>query len=164
MSKQMRRGQHGQALVEMGLVILLFIVMVIGIMEFGRAFFIVNMITHAARDGARMAAVIPAGSRGTCQAIDTGSAAWNSIRDQVLAEIHTAVSDSDVVGGGGFTVTPSQSPAVPGAAPCGAPANATVTVTVSTGSQIRYLTSFFGAGFGPSGGISRTATFRDERR
>jgi hypothetical protein len=60
MQQQTRKGQRGQALAEMGLVILLLVVMLFGIIEFGRMFMIANMITHAARDGARFAAVQPA--------------------------------------------------------------------------------------------------------
>ena len=52
-------GRRGQALAEMGIVVLLLVVMLFGIIEFGRMFMVANMITHAARDGARFAAVRP---------------------------------------------------------------------------------------------------------
>ena len=46
--------QRGQALAEMGFVILLFVVLTLGIIDFGRMFMVLNVITHAARDGARI--------------------------------------------------------------------------------------------------------------
>ena len=39
---------------EMGIVVALFVTLVMGTIEFGRAWMIANMITHAARDGARI--------------------------------------------------------------------------------------------------------------
>src|SRR5262249_59628214 len=54
---------RGQALVETGIVIVLLCTLVMGIIEFGRAFLIANMITNAAREGARAAAVWPSTQR-----------------------------------------------------------------------------------------------------
>lgn len=51
--------ENGQALVEMALVLFLLLLLVIGIFEFGRAMYIKNTLTHAARAGARAAAVTP---------------------------------------------------------------------------------------------------------
>jgi hypothetical protein len=47
------RRQRGQALAEMGMVITILVFLMMGIVEFGRAMMIANMITQAARDGAR---------------------------------------------------------------------------------------------------------------
>lgn len=57
--KTHRPGACGQALAEMGLVILLLVTMLLGIIEFGRMLMLTNMVVHAARDGARIAAVTP---------------------------------------------------------------------------------------------------------
>lgn len=53
------KNTHGQALVEMALVLFLLLLLVIGIFEFGRAMYIKNTLTHAARAGARAAVVTP---------------------------------------------------------------------------------------------------------
>jgi len=50
---------RGQALVELAIVLLLLLLLVLGIFEFGRAMYIKNTLTHAARAGARTAVVTP---------------------------------------------------------------------------------------------------------
>ena len=50
-----RKSEKGAELVEMAFVILLFMVLVIAIFEFGRAYNIYQTITNAAREGARFA-------------------------------------------------------------------------------------------------------------
>ncbi|MBC8116836.1 MAG: pilus assembly protein [Candidatus Saccharimonas sp.] len=53
-----RRNKHarrGAAMVEMALVLPLFLMLVLGIIEFGRAMMVANLVTNAAREGARMA-------------------------------------------------------------------------------------------------------------
>lgn len=49
----------GQALVELALVIFLLLLLVMGIFEFGRAMYVKNTLTHAARAGARAGVVTP---------------------------------------------------------------------------------------------------------
>lgn len=49
--------QKGQALVELALLLPLLLLIVFGITEFGRAFYIKNALTNAAREGARRASV-----------------------------------------------------------------------------------------------------------
>lgn len=58
MARMSSRGQ-GQALVEFSLAIMLFIVMLIGIFDVGRAIFTYNGLSEAAREIARRAAVWP---------------------------------------------------------------------------------------------------------
>ncbi len=58
-------NSHGQAIVEMALVLFLLLLLVIGIFEFGRAMYIKNTLTHAARAGARAAVVTPNISNGS---------------------------------------------------------------------------------------------------
>jgi Flp pilus assembly protein TadG len=50
-------GGRGQALVEFALVIPLFLLIVVGLFDLGRAVFAYNTLTNAAREGARMAIV-----------------------------------------------------------------------------------------------------------
>jgi Flp pilus assembly protein TadG len=133
-----RRRQRGQALVEMGMVIILFVTLALGTIEFGRAWMISNMITHAARDGARMAAV-PASNRNGSGIITNTSA----IVAQVKSEIGTVVPTT------GFTVDVAQ-PTIGGIPMVQLTVNATVP----------YLFNLFGSNFP----VARTVTFRDEGR
>lgn len=52
-----RRDSRGQAIVEMALVLPIFILLVMGIIDFGRLYNAQISITHASREGARQAAV-----------------------------------------------------------------------------------------------------------
>jgi len=52
-------NSKGQALVEMAIILPLLVLLVMGIFEFGRAMYIKNTLTHAARAGARAGVVIP---------------------------------------------------------------------------------------------------------
>lgn len=52
-------GPKGQALVEMAIILPLLMLLVMGIFEFGRAMYIKNTLTQAARSGARTAVVTP---------------------------------------------------------------------------------------------------------
>ena len=53
--RQNNHARRGAAMVEMALVLPLFLMLVLGIIEFGRAMMIANLVTNAAREGARMA-------------------------------------------------------------------------------------------------------------
>ena len=60
-----RRGQAGQALTEFAFVLPVFILVMVGLFDLGRAVFSYNTITNAAREGARLAIVnqdVPASS------------------------------------------------------------------------------------------------------
>ena len=59
MRKQFKHSEKGAELIEMAFVILLFVVLMVGVFEFGRAYNIYQNITNAAREGARFA-VAPA--------------------------------------------------------------------------------------------------------
>src|ERR1051325_1160782 len=81
------RRTHGQALIEGAIIISLFVLLALGIIEFGRAFFLSNYIAHAARDGARMAAVLTFPNyRNGCQTITDFAA----VRNQVTQELQAA--------------------------------------------------------------------------
>src|SRR5207248_815861 len=77
-SEFMSRGhtQRGQEFVEFGLFAALFVVIALGIITFGHAFLVVNMITHAARDGARLAATWT--PRAACHGLDSSNAGAGS--------------------------------------------------------------------------------------
>jgi Flp pilus assembly protein TadG len=80
-SLRKREGRRGQALVEFSLAIIVFLTMLMGIFDLGRAIFIYNGVSEAARDIARRAAVYP--FQGTANATNLGSS------DQVRATINT---------------------------------------------------------------------------
>ncbi len=133
------RRQGGQALIETAMIVVLFVTLTMGVIEFGRAWMIGNMITHAARDGARAAAVTPNAGRGTGGTL-TNTAA---IQTNVLNSIRNAIPTT------GFNVTVAQ-PTV-GGIPM---VQVTVTATVP------YLFNLVGGSFT----VNRAVTFRDEGR
>ena len=150
-----RHGERGQALIELGISITLFFTIVLGLLTFGHAFLVMNMITHAARDGARIAATWP--SRGNCGVLTSTT----PIGDQVKAEIATVV-------GGTFTVTVSQNPTPPGDAPCGAEPQAP-TVQVNVSGCVPYLFPILPNALGTTCAngqkgfaVNRTVVFHDE--
>ena len=55
MNRKARHREKGAELVEMAFVVLLFMVLMMGVFEFGRAYNIYQNITNAAREGARFA-------------------------------------------------------------------------------------------------------------
>jgi Flp pilus assembly protein TadG len=141
------RGKYtdrGQALAELGIIIVLVLMLAMGIIEFGRMLMIANVITHAARDGARAAAVLPSSSRDSSGMITNTSA----IQSRVISHISNAVNTS------GFSVNVSQ----PAASSTGGIPMVTVQVTGS----VPYVALFNLVG--SSLNIDRSVTFRDEGR
>lgn len=55
--RRMLRGRKGQAVVEFALVLPVFMLMLFGAIEFGRAYYNVHLLTNAAREGARTGAL-----------------------------------------------------------------------------------------------------------
>lgn len=81
-------GERGQTLVELGITIVLFMMLSLGIVEFGRILMIVSVVTHAARDGARAAAV--ATNRDVSGNITDTSSIKQRVRDQLANVVGTA--------------------------------------------------------------------------
>ena len=136
MSRATRRKTRGQALIEMGFVIVLLVTLVMGLMEFGRAWMIANMITHAARDGARAAATF-ANRNANCTIANT-SAISNRVMDQIATVMDTATISS-------VDVTQSVQGGIP-------------VVEVQVNGSVPYMFNLVGTSFD----VSRTVTFRDE--
>jgi hypothetical protein len=118
----LRRSRRGQALVETGLIIVLFLAIALGLVKFGHAVAVANMISHATRDGAYMASTWS--SRGTCGVITNTTDLVNQVRTDIAAVVGTGAANS-------FAVTVGQSPAPAGATPCSRPPAPLVTVNVS---------------------------------
>jgi len=119
------------------MVVSLFVFLVMGTIEFGRAWMIANMITHAARDGARIAAT--AQGRGTGGTITSTA----PIKTQVLNDIQNVTPTT------GLTVNVTQ-PTISGIP----------MVQVQVTGTVPYLFKLVGTSFS----VNRTATFRDEGR
>lgn len=137
-------GQRGQALAETAIVVSLLLLLVLGVVEFGRAFMIANMIVHAARDGARMAAVTPVTQRDTNGIINSSgvTSIRNHVRNAIAAVVGTTTANT-------LTINVSQA--------SGPPPIVTVQVTGSIPFIVRW------AGFN-SFAVNRSVTFRDEGR
>ena len=56
-SSDRRKRQRGSALVESALTLVVFMMVIFGLMEFGRMVWAYNLVSHAAREGARYAMV-----------------------------------------------------------------------------------------------------------
>jgi len=148
--------QRGQALVEMALVVVMLVLLMMGAVEFGRAFMVANMITNAARDGARAAALVPPSARPTAGIISNGDK--NVICGQMAADI------ANVLGAGycGTTCDPSCGSAlcmdiVQPAVGVGDPPLVRATVT----GNVPYIFNLVGTGVFA---VNRSVTFRDEGR
>ena len=57
MLKRFRDTERGQALVEFTMILPIFLMLLFGLVEFGRGFYTWLLVTNAAREGARIAAV-----------------------------------------------------------------------------------------------------------
>ena len=71
-ARRFRRNERGQALVEFALVVPLLLIMVMAIIDFGRAWNLHQTITDAAREGARQAVISNAVTQDSAVAIVAG--------------------------------------------------------------------------------------------
>lgn len=62
-------SRSGSAIVETALVLPIFFMIILGIAEFGRAFMTVNLLTNAAREGARLAIMSGVSNQDVIQAV-----------------------------------------------------------------------------------------------
>lgn len=88
-------SEKGQSLVEFALVLPVFIVILFGIMEFGRIWETVNVMTSAAREGARIAAI---GGSGSTQASQTAMNVLAAARlEDATVSIEGPNSENEIV-------------------------------------------------------------------
>jgi Flp pilus assembly protein TadG len=90
----MRHRQQGLSTVEFALVAVVLFIMIFGVIEFGRAFFVAAALDEATRRGARMAVVCPINDPAIAQA-----AAFNSALIPGLNTSYITVEYLDDVGG-----------------------------------------------------------------
>jgi len=149
------RSERGQALIETAISILLFLGVTLALVTFGHAFMVVNMITHAARDGARLAATWP--YRGACNAITN----YDSIMSTVKAEIGT-------VTGGSFQVNIDQVPSQNGLTSPNCANSTTPQVKVTVTGCVPYIFPILPSNLGQDCNgqkgftVNRVAYFHDE--
>jgi hypothetical protein len=135
-------NQRGQGLIEMGIIVSLFLLLSMGIIEFGRIFMLSNMVMHAARDGGRAAAIIGASYRNADGTFPDGGAAVSSaVHEQLRGELQGVLDPFDV------RVVQLDSGTIP-------------VVQVTLNGQLHYIFNLVGN----TVEISRTVTFRDEGR
>jgi Flp pilus assembly protein TadG len=139
MTRTARRSERGQALVETGIVVVMLVTLVMGTIEFGRAWMISNMITHAARDGARLAATWPTRTSGAISSTDK-----TTIQNQVQTEMANVLGSPT-----GLTATVSQTTAA-----------SIPTVQVRVNGSVSYLFHLL-PGMSTFA-VDKTVTFRDE--
>jgi Flp pilus assembly protein TadG len=138
-----RTRTRGQALAELGIVIVLFVFIGLGIIEFGRAWMIINIATHAARDGARAAAALPSSARDTSGFVTNWAGIETAVETQIqdnTGQTMTATGDSNADTGG-----------VP-------------MIALRVQGEVDWLFFHTPLGFGPTFQVDRTVTFRDEGR
>lgn len=95
-----RRKRRGAAIVETAIVLPVFLAVTLGIVEFGRAMMVGQLVTNAAREGARLAVID--GS--------TNSSVETSIKDFLTQAAGTSASDVTVT----ITITPAAGNPNPG--------------------------------------------------
>jgi Flp pilus assembly protein TadG len=115
-----RRGEHGQALVEFALILPVFILMLVGLFDLGRAVYAFNTISNAAREGVRVAIVDQDCSFIVNQAVQRAVSLGLDASD-----VSVYVWDPSAVNAGNFSAAsasthrrPLSSHGVAGSAPC----------------------------------------------
>lgn len=121
------RSEQGAAMVEFAIVAPLLFTLILGTIDFGRALFVFNNLTNAAREGARLAAAQAAGNPGSA-----------AVRAEVAARVAQYISGFQA-NTPAYTVTLTLDQPVP----------QTETVTVAiTGFQFQMITPFAAPIFG----------------
>jgi hypothetical protein len=162
-----RRSRRGQALVETALVVVPLVLLALGTIQFGYSFMQLNMITNAARDGARQAAAFPQRNGCGCLRPADVSLITDATTGTVLREIRNVMDTT------GFSVNVQQltggavTPLCSGGCPCTSvpctPVGSsppTVRVTVTGDVQYLFRLSTSGTGFH----VNKVVEFRDELR
>lgn len=134
-------GEEGQALVETAVTLTLFVLLMLGILEFGRAFMISNVIADAARVGARAASLEPAANRNDLGFIVSTSEIVNDTRSRIAASVGNDVAEALAIA----VVQTAGTPPL---------------VEVSVTGEVPFLFRFIGNSFD----INRTVAFRDPSR
>src|ERR1700687_3250520 len=131
------QGSPAQALVEFALLLPVMLLLLLGLVDFGRAYVAGISLEGAAREGARLASTlaIPTGSNGTC-ALSTATAKWcQDVTDRgIQAAQPETVIDANITICIATVVPPAAPPACAATAADAVPTTSgqAVTVTVQT--------------------------------
>jgi Flp pilus assembly protein TadG len=136
-------GQRGQSLAETAIGLAVVTLLMLGIVEFGRAFMISNAITNAARVGARAVAMEPATNRNSSGILLSSTNIVDSVKEEIANTVGQPVANA-------VTVSVSQVSGITNVP------RARVTVA----GQIPYMFNLVGTSFN----LSRTVTYRDQGR
>jgi Flp pilus assembly protein TadG len=90
-----RHNRRGAAIVEMALTLPVFFMVVLGIIEFGRAMWVSNMVTNSAREGTRMAILDGSSNAAVQQAVQDFLTSTLGIN---AADISTTITISAAAG------------------------------------------------------------------
>jgi Flp pilus assembly protein TadG len=93
-----RRRQRGTTTVEFAIIGTVLMVVVFSVIEFGRALFVINVLTEATRRGARMAAVCPVGDPKPAQVAVFANGGTNSTLVSGLTTANVQVQYLDTAG------------------------------------------------------------------
>ena len=134
-------NQSGQAMAETAISLGIIVLMMLGTVEFGRAFMVTNAIANAVRVGARAAAMEPSSNRDTSGMIVNKTAIIASVRSEISAVLGATVANA-------MQIQVTQ--------PAGSLPKAQVSVTGTVPYIFRIV--------GPSFSVARTVSYRDQMR
>jgi Flp pilus assembly protein TadG len=92
-----RRRQSGVTSVEFAIIGVLLMTVTFGVIEFGRALYVINLLTEGARRGARLAAVCPVGDPKPASAAiyDSGSGSSSLVSGLTTANVQVQYLDTN---------------------------------------------------------------------
>jgi Flp pilus assembly protein TadG len=104
-ARRARRGERGQTMVEFALIVPLMLVIVFGIVDFGRAYSVWVTITNAAREGARYGITNPTDTSGITSSVKKASGSYNDTH----LTVSTPTCSTACTSGNSITVTANYS-------------------------------------------------------
>lgn len=97
----MRRKEKGQSIVELALLLPLLLLMLLGLLDFGRVYYVMVSLNDAAQEGASYAAMRPADTTGVRQRAASASTGLITIREE---DIEVTVANSNPQAGDAISV------------------------------------------------------------
>jgi Flp pilus assembly protein TadG len=98
------KNKNGQSMIEMTLLIPLMLILIVGALEFGRAFFTKIVVTNAAREAAYYLSLNPADYSGG-SAPNTVLAAQSEASNSGISDISVTITPTSYVGEQSFSIT-----------------------------------------------------------
>ncbi|MFN0147609.1 MAG: TadE family protein [Dehalococcoidia bacterium] len=104
-ARNWRNGQSGQALVEFSLILPVFLMLLFGLVDFGRGFYTWQLVTNAAREGARAAAVQSDSAGVDAKLYGSFCSAWPTPSSCALDTTKMTVTKTNIQGARGQQTT-----------------------------------------------------------